>query len=110
VPRSLSTLFCAWAQRDRATSSIRLPFRVSRTALMITLQKGEAPRQCRLVDGQPRLELSEVRLAATCDGREDTELRHPEPARPEDIVVSSGRAARIQARSVRGGGSEDVLC
>src|SRR5213594_347309 len=53
----------------------------------ITLQKAEAARQCRLVDGQHRLKLSDVRLAASCDGRENTELRHPEPARPEDIVV-----------------------
>jgi len=55
----------------------------------ITLQKAEAARQCRLVDGQRRLELSEVCLAATCDGRENTELRHPEPARPENIVVQT---------------------
>ena len=53
----------------------------------IPLQEGEAARQCRLVDGESTLELLQVRLAQVRDGRENTELRHPETARPQDIVI-----------------------
>src|SRR5262249_54510690 len=53
----------------------------------ITLQKVEAAGKRRLVDGQRSLEFSQVRLAAVRDGCENAELSHPEPARPQDVVV-----------------------
>src|SRR5262249_29213649 len=53
----------------------------------IPLQEAEAARQCRLVDGESTLELLQVRLAQVRDGRENTELRHPETARPKACVI-----------------------
>ena len=51
----------------------------------ITLQKVEAARQGRLVDGQHSLELSQVRRAATRDGRERRRLEGSEPPYPREL-------------------------
>lgn len=53
----------------------------------IPLQEAEAARQCHLVDGESTLELLQVRLTHVGDGRENAELRNPEAARPQDIVI-----------------------
>src|SRR5262249_12289360 len=47
----------------------------------ITLQQVKAASQCRLVDGEPLLELLQVRLAHLRDRRENAELSHPDAAR-----------------------------
>ena len=48
----------------------------------LPLQKIEAARQRGLVEGERVFELPQVRFAHARDGRENAELRHPEPARP----------------------------
>jgi hypothetical protein len=50
-----------------------------------------------LADREPSLELLQVRVASTRDGRENTELGHPQAARSQEVVVE----LRHRAETVR---------
>src|SRR6267142_4417950 len=64
------------------------------------LQEAKAARQRRLVNGEFVLQLLQTRLAQACDRRKNTELGHPETARPQAIVVELRHHAGDHAERV----------
>ena len=63
-------------------------------------QEGQAARQGRLVNGELILQLLQARLTQACDRSQNTELRHPEAARPQAIVVELRHHAADHAERI----------
>jgi len=100
-PRDLQDSCPFGCEPHRLDAPIRVRAALDQT---IALQKVEAARQRRLVDGERVLELLQVRLTHAPDGRENAELSHPDTARPQHVVVELGDGASDHAKGVADAG------
>src|SRR2546425_12876211 len=106
--RHLQSAAACRCETQRLDAPVRVRSPLEHT---VALQEGKAARQGRLVNGELVLQLLQTRLTLPCDRGKNTELRHPEAARPQAIVVelryhAADHAERVadtgrQASSVR---------